>query len=254
MIDVKNSFRTGILNLNMVGKEVTNNSGYIAVITKYVNSKYVTIKFLKPYIYVLTTTLGNLRNGNFTNIMAPSIYGIGITGGVSNKNIWYEIWRGMIRRCYCPKALEKNSTYVGCTIVKEWHYLPNFIKWAEKQIYNKGYDIDKDWLHPKNKIYGPKFCVFAPHEINSFLVNNKAFRGAYLLGVNLNKRNGTFIAHVFNSNKQHYLKSYLTENEAHYAYVVFKEKCAKELAKFYKLLIPLKLYKAMRKYKVADYN
>jgi hypothetical protein len=242
-------------NYNMVGKQFTNNLGYTATIIKYTNTLSVTVKFHAPYIYTVVVSLLRLRRGSFKNIMAPSIHGVGITGGEPSNTKWYSVWCEMIKRCYSVKYQQNQPTYIGCFVSKQWHYLPNFIKWCKKQKYKDSWDLDKDWLVFSNKEYGPKTCVFAPREINNFFAIRVGYNRGFCdsAGVTITKH-GSFVAFITKNCKPFYLGTHTTEELASKAYVEAKEYRAKELAKIYKDVIPFKLYKAMRNYTVEGYN
>lgn len=244
--------RTNKNRSEFLGKQFTNNLGYTATIIKYENYDCVTVQFDKPYASILVTYMDNLKRGAFKNNYAPSVQGVGILGDLLVTNKWYRKWEGMIIRCYSSAQLKRSDTYADCTVCSDWHYLPNFAKWADKQNYEEGWELDKDILIPGNREYGPNACTFAPKEINIFLVNNAANRGLYKLGVSLKR--DKFRARISRNGKHIQIGTYNTEDEAHEAYVKAKELHSKKLAEIYKVNISIKLYKAMRKYTVAAYN
>ena len=61
-----------------------------------------------------------------------------------------------------------------------------------------GKALDKDILHPGNKVYGPDTCVFVQTELNNFLTDHGSDRGEYPIGVNWNKRAGKLHARCCN--------------------------------------------------------
>lgn len=85
---------------------------------------------------------------------------------------YYSIWSGILSRCYNTKIHAKQPTYIGCTVAPEWIRFSKFKAWMESQKW-EGMDLDKDILVPGNKVYGPKFCRFVSHELNSFVANLK---------------------------------------------------------------------------------
>ena len=75
-------------------------------------------------------------------------------------------------------------------------------------------------------------------------------RGDQPIGVNFDKRYGTYNAHCNNQGESVWLGSFKTSEEAFEAYKLYKEKIIKEMAEEYKLLIPNELYVAMMNYTV----
>lgn len=112
----------------------------------------------------------------------------------------YQVWRDMLRRCYCKKILLKKPSYNGCTVASEFLEFQNFADWATHQIgYGlEGYHLDKDILVPNNKEYNSVVCVFVPKELNMFLTNNAAKRGMYPQGVSWKTTHNKFVAQIKN--------------------------------------------------------
>lgn len=126
----------------------------------------------------------NIRGGYNRSIEACnklSTYGIGYFGvgpysgnivkdGKPTRTKEYESWRGMFKRCYCPKTQERQPSYKGCSVHPDWHNFQTFAKWyTEQPGYVEGWDMDKDLLVEGNKVYGPDTCVLLPRQINSLL-------------------------------------------------------------------------------------
>ena len=96
-------------------------------------------------------------------------------GGLSNHSL-YRVWGDMIRRCYSPTYKEYyNYGYRGIFIVPEW-YTPGvpgnpgfmaFFKWAIKNGYKKGLEIDR---RDNNGNYCPENCQWVTKQEN---VNNR---------------------------------------------------------------------------------
>ena len=98
-----------------VGKILkSKNSGDFKVL-KYDGSKDVEIQFVTTGFEV-TATLGNIRNGNIKDPYSPSVYGVGILGTKypfsvnSVKTKEYELWTGMLERCYSDSFKKKQPT------------------------------------------------------------------------------------------------------------------------------------------------
>lgn len=66
----------------------------------------------------------------------------------------YYVWASMIRRCYDENELKKRPSYTGCSVCDEWLLFSNFKQWFDEN-YVDGYQLDKDIIVSKNKIYSP---------------------------------------------------------------------------------------------------
>ncbi len=95
---------------------------------------------------------------------------------------YYAVWHSMIIRCYSPRFLLKNPSYIGCSVHSDWLLFSNFRTWMEKQDWC-GKQLDKDIRIFGNKVYGPDTCLFVSKTINGLLNTQKRNRGAYPLGV-----------------------------------------------------------------------
>lgn len=80
-----------------------------------------------------------------------------------------------MQRCYINK--KKYPAYYGIvTICDEWLVFQNFAKWYDENKYEcEGrLHVDKDILHPGNKVYSPENCILLPQRINElFFVNSR---------------------------------------------------------------------------------
>jgi len=134
----------------------------------------------------------------------------------------YYIWHAMLQRCYSVSSQKKaNIAYAGCSVVKEWHSFSAFEKWFTEH-YVEGYQLDKDLLVAGNRVYGPDTCVFVSREINTLLLDNKASRGDYPLGVHFYKDRQKYGASVRVDGVPRYLGCFATQLEAHKAYQLAK--------------------------------
>ena len=115
-------------------------------------------------------------------------------------------------------------------------------------------DLDKDILFKHNKIYSPETCVFVPQTINKLFVKSNSNRGESVIGTS--PKNGKYQVYcsIINpetgKSKGEYLGIYDTELEAFKVYKYYKEKNIKEVADYYKNLIPQKLYQILYDYEV----
>ena len=230
------------------------------IVTKYVNSKAVCVKFVVTG-YETTTKASNVIAGSVKDRLLPTVHGIGITGDIQvNVNGQYlkeyKIWKGVLRRCYSEYCHNTRPTYAECSMSKDFQYFPYFMEWCSKQtgfgsLDDKGrpFTLDKDILIKGNKLYSEDTCCFVPYEINNSFLKRGNKRGVYLIGVC--KRKDRFIAHLSRGNSiQIFLGSFTTEIEAFNAYKQAKEAHIKSLAEKWKDQIDLRVYEALVKYEV----
>lgn len=161
----------------------------------------------------------------------------------------YNIWYGMIRRCYDSKSHEYKKTYIGCFVCDEWLYFSNFKKWFDEN-YIEGYALDKDILVHGNKTYSPETCCFVPDEINTIFIKNERNRGKYMIGVYHNGAH--FTSRISKWGKETYLGCFNSEKEAFLAYKKEKEDFIKQVANIYKDKLPLKTYNALMGYEILE--
>ena len=131
---------------------------------------------------------------------------------------YYNIWQSVLQRCYSPKIHQRRSTYINCSVSKEWIYLSNFREWFNKN-YVDGYQLDKDLLFPGNKVYGSDTCVFVPRNINQLFVFCNSIRGEYPLGVCYVKTLNYYKSGCRNGNKKITTKCFKDPIEAHFWYL-----------------------------------
>lgn len=115
-------------------------------------------------------------------------------------------------------------------------------------------ELDKDILIKHNKIYSADTCIFVPQTINKLFVKCDRSRGESVIGTSPNK--GKYIAYCNMINpktgksKRSYLGVYETQEKGFEVYKYYKERNIKEVANYYKELIPEKLYDGMYNYEV----
>ena len=80
----------------------------------------------------------------------------------------------MMARCYNPKEMAKNPSYVGCSVVPEWHDFEVFADWFYEQDW-EGNELDKDSKVKGNRIYGPDTCVLISKAENAHPDNTGMF-------------------------------------------------------------------------------
>ena len=157
-----------------------------------------------------------------------------VDGKRKQKLVWicpfYQKWVSMMARCYSPKYQDKYPTYKDCFVCEEWKYFSNFKEWISQQSY-EGKVLDKDILVRANKVYSPETCVLVDSRVNNFLIDSRASRGKYKIGVCWSEKAQKFMAFGgTGSSKQKYLGLFDTELEAHKAWLAFKLEQAKILA------------------------
>lgn len=135
------------------------------------------------------------------------------------------VWRSVVGRCV-PGSAERlrHTTYDGCKLHKSWRKFSKFLEWYRAN-YIEGYDLDKDILTGKSKVYGPHTCCFVPHYINT-LVRGRMRKGKTLPeGVNLCKQlNAPYRAVICKYGKQEHIGYYSSVSKAVRAYRAEKSK------------------------------
>ncbi len=181
-----------------------------------------------------------------------SRYGVGINDIEDDvRSDAYNAWAGMLDRCYSERS--RHTTYKGCTVCDEWLTYSNFRRWFNnsKNGYQDGYHLDKDILLKGNKIYSPETCCFVPLRINEIIVNCKAARGKYPLGVRETKAK-RYAAYIYRDGRQNHLGVFESPYDAFAAYKQAKEAYIKEIATEYfsRGEITKRVYDALMRYEV----
>ncbi|MEE8289764.1 MAG: hypothetical protein V3R25_10170 [Nitrosomonadaceae bacterium] len=140
---------------------------------------------------------------------------------------FYQAWASMLERCYSPKCQRRWPTYMGCSVVEEWHSFIAFRAWMEGQDW-QGRELDKDILVDGNKVYGPDTCVFIDSKVNSLLTNCGADRGGLPVGSRRNR--GRYEARCRKDGKRVHLGMYSEPWQANSAYRRFKSEVVREAA------------------------
>lgn len=235
---------------NRIGEKWITNEGYTVVIIECFGNKNVTIQFENGVI-VNNIQYIQIKKGNMKNPYHKSVWGVGYCGIEKYSHRTHpkihQTWTDMFRRCYDLKFQERNPTYKGCYVSKEWHNFQNFAKWFEEN-YKENFHLDKDILIKGNKIYSPETCCFVPKEINTSLIKCDFSRGKYPIGVN--KVGNKFRAKLNVNGKRTHLGYFDTHKEAFEAYKTTKEVCIKEIAEKWKEEITKPTYEALINYKV----
>lgn len=165
----------------------------------------------------------------------------------------YQLWRGMLQRCFDDKLKQNRPTYKDVTCSKEWLSMTPFIEDVSKM---KGYGLegwalDKDILQKGSKLYSKDTCCFVPSEINLLLTKCDKARGEYPVGVNFHKHAGKFRAQLRTNGKQKHLGLFSTPEEAFQAYKTAKEAHIKVVAEKWKHLLDEWVFRALTTYEVV---
>lgn len=252
--------------IDRTGEIGYNNFGSKMVIVEYNNTKNIDVYFPEYDWIAKNVDYTNFKNGKISCPYEKRYFNVGYLGEGKYKAYengkqtkCYVSWQNMLQRCYDEKLHKKHPTYKNCEVSKEWHNYTNFGDWFKNNYYEvKGEKmcLDKDILHKSNKIYSPDNCIFVAENINKLFVKRDNDRGEYPIGVSYYKARGKFRAycHIYdfeeNKTKQKFLGYYNNSQQAFEVYKQFKEKHIKEVADYYKDLIPEKLYDAMYKYEI----
>ncbi|MGQ1358405.1 hypothetical protein ACT414_18575 (plasmid) [Acinetobacter baumannii] len=193
------------------------------------------------------------------------VYGVGLNDfndktTKDGKHIYeYELWKGMLKRCYSDTYHKQYPTYKECEVepfLLSFTNFYNFVRslkgFGEVDEKGKPFQMDKDLLVKGNKTYGVDTICFIPNEINSFLTSRRNFRGTLPLGVNYVCSSKKFIAHISFDGKIKHLGSFESCSEAFAAYKKAKETHAKKLGEKWKGRIDDRAYYALMKYEVSS--
>lgn len=123
-------------------------------------------------------------------------------------------------RCYSERWHQRKPTYIDCSVSEEWHLLSNYKQWYEEN-YVEGWQLDKDLLFPRNKIYSKETCVFVPQPINTLLTFRTNDRGQLPLGVTVRSdgRLNPYSGQCCNRAGKQILKSFNNSTDAHFWYL-----------------------------------
>ena len=109
-----------------VGKVFSTKNFGDLVVTKYINSRTVHVKFIDTG-YETATELKYIRTGQVRDRWKPSVFGVGVIGelpishgGKHDKE--YVFWKGILDRCYDEKYHSKQPTYKDCCVSEDFKY------------------------------------------------------------------------------------------------------------------------------------
>lgn len=251
--------------INRIGERNYNTFGSEMVIVNYNGCMDIDVYFPEFDWIFKHAKYNNFKKGEIKCPYERRFYNVGYLGegkykvSENGKNTRvYDTWKAMLQRCYSEKEHERHPTYIGCEVYEGWHNFQNFAKWYKDNYYEVGNEkmcLDKDILFKGNKIYSPDTCIFVPETINKLFIKNDKNRGESVIGATLCK-NGKYQAqcNIINpetgKSKQEYLGLYDSQEKAFQVYKYHKERNIKQIADYYKIHIPQKLYDAMYNYEV----
>ena len=235
---------------NRIGDRYFFDNGTYMEIIECFKSKNITVIFDDGTI-VYKKQYDNFLLGAISNPLSKTVYGIGYLGFGSYKstsNAYYR-WRKIFERCYDKNFLNKNTSYLGCSVHPDWHNFQNFAEWYCKNNI-KGWQIDKDILFKGNKIYGQDTCCFVPMQINNLFTKSNSIRGKYYIGVSYIEKTNKYYSSIKINSKKIDLGRYDSNEEAYEVYKKNKEAHIKVKANEFKPLLKKEVYNALIEYKV----
>ena len=248
-----------------INKEKYNNEGCLMRVVEYNDHQNIVVEFQDEYKTRVHTQYIHFLSGNVRNPYFSSVYGVGKVGNKypitlkSGRNTKeYNIWKGMLCRCFDKKFKDANPTYKDATCCKEWLLFENFYEWLHKQDnfsqWHKGerWALDKDIIFKGNKTYSSENCCLVPLYVNGVFIKCNKSRG--LLPIGVTKKYDKFQARCMNplTKKSEDLGTYHTPTEAFLAYKKRKEEIIKEVAEieYRQSNITKECYEAMMRYEV----
>lgn len=231
----------------------SNSSGDFVVIED-MGCNSVLIEFLETKTQRILKR-GKVKSGNVRDHNAKSIFNVGVTGckyptKVGGKRLReYELWRGMLRRCYSSEGRFK--TYSDTEVSENFKHYEYFYDWCPHQIgfENEGWCLDKDLLSG-GLLYSEETCVFIPEVINLAVSLKKSIRGDLPIGISHHKKTNTYISQVSMYGTPVKLGYYKTKEEAFSKYKLAKERYLKELANTWYGKIDKRVYEILINYDI----
>lgn len=199
-------------------KLMTDEGYFIEVVDE--DDNYISVLFLRDGNIIKVRRNRNLKA--VKNPMNPTTCGVGYLGRQYkdiDKEKSYNIWSGMISRCYDINSLKNRSTYKNVTVCNEWLNYTNFKEWFDR-TYIEGYHLDKDLMQlgDEFKEYSPLNCVWLPREINSFLTNVQSSNTSGFTGVHWDSKKNKYRVNIKFLGKRTFLGYSSTIEEARKVY------------------------------------
>lgn len=154
----------------------TSNSGLDFIILSK-EGKQCIIQFLETGS-TRKANIDNIKVGKVRDLYAVSTYGEGYDGEFKKNSYWKQakqLWRNMMKRCYCEK--DTRGYYGEVTVCARWKCFSNFLEdlpklenfkaWLEGQNTNATkYNLDKDFKVKGCKIYSLDTTMFVEESLN----------------------------------------------------------------------------------------
>lgn len=246
-----------MVTTNHLGEEKLNKNGTLMKIVEYTNSDNLIVEFQDEHKFRKQSTYSNFKNGGIKNPYDKTVYGKGYIGegkyvGWVNGNHTeeYEIWKGILKRCYSESQKDVFNSYFNISeVCDEWLNFQNFAEWYHTHKYecDGRLHIDKDIKYPGNKLYSPYHCLLTPQRINMLFMNKPNNRG---LPNGIKKYKSEYLAKY----NQEELGIYPTVEETYAVYSDAKKKAIIAIANEYKGKIPEELYNALLNYEIRIEN
>lgn len=168
------------MNEDILGKEYENSNGRVFVVTgieKDIRNKTVyKIRFIQSG-YETIVYKQKITQKKIKDVYEPILCDIAYIGNVSYKGNekYYNIWRGIIRRCYDPRRKDyKSYGGKGVAVSDRWHCFEYFLEdickvdGYDEQMFLEGkIELDKDIKSHNSKLYSLETCTFVTPKENS---------------------------------------------------------------------------------------
>ena len=254
----------GRKKIDRTGEENVNTFGSKMVIVGYRGALDMDVYFTEYDWVFKHATYQNFKNGTLKCPYERRYYSKGFLGEGKYKTKEngkltdeFDIWHGMLQRCYDPKFHKEHPSYEGCRVEDYLLNFQNMCKWLDENYYEVPGEImhlDKDILCKGNKVYSRNTCIFVPQRINTLFTKSDSSRSDNPIGVHPTS-SGNYQVHCSNGyGKLIPLGTYSTKGEAFQVYKEYKEKVIKKVIDSYEGIIPephySRLKEAMYNYKV----
>ena len=254
----------GRKKIDRTGEEGYNSFGSKIIINEYRGALDIDVYFPEYKWTFEHATYQNFKKEEIKCPYEPRYFGKGYLGEGKYKvsengkpTDEYDVWHGMLQRCYDPKLHEKYSTYKDCRVEDKWLNFQHMGEWIEENYYEipgEKMCLDKDILEKGNKIYSRKTCIFVPERINLLFTKRDNDRGKNPIGVSDLPSGNYRVLCSDGYGKQIHLGVYTSKEKAFQVYKQYKERIIKETINSYEGKIPEPYYsrlkEAMYNYKV----
>jgi hypothetical protein len=186
----------------------------------------------------------------FNDLIDQPVY----IGGVLDYT--YQLWKGMIDRCYSSGALSRCPTYSGCKVSEEFLTYSTFKKFVTglkgfgcRDVLGRRYQMDKDLLGD-GRTYSRDTICFVPQMVNKFLTDSRSARGDLPIGVSRGRKVGMFYSYVSVSGKRVHLGTFRDPVAAFECYKAHKEGLARKIALEVEGLVDERVVDSLKDYHV----